>query len=172
MTLSPKSPLVIGLRDLYNSNDAARRLLDGFAGRQKDIRMTPASRAAVLADASHGEIVAIFRKLDELGAGNFMVGRRGSKTRMEWQYSVRGLGAAAQGAAIQPEVIDPDQLEEGEADPAGSDTQEVESGESEWIAHTFQLRPDVRLTIKLPVDLTTKEAERIAGFIRQVPFNE
>ena len=40
------------------------------------------------------------------------------------------------------------------------------------LVHPFQLRPGLRITIKLPVDLTSKEAERLAGFIRQVPFDE
>ena len=42
-------------------------------------------------------------------------GRRGFATRMEWIYSVRSLGAAAQGAG-QPEAIDPTEIEDGEAE--------------------------------------------------------
>ena len=174
MNGSLKPGLVSGLRDLYQNDEVARRLFDNFSARQKDSSMTPASRAAFLADASHGEIVALLRKLDELGAGEFKVGRRGSKTRIEWNFSIRSLGAAAQGAAGQPEEIDPTQLEEVEAEPSESDVSESSSGlgDSEWIAHSFQLRADMRLTIRLPVDLTAKEAERLAGFIRQVPFDE
>jgi hypothetical protein len=172
MNAALKSDLVAGLRDLYHQNEVARRLFDNLAARQNDIRVTPASRAAVLADASHGEIVALLRKLDELGAGEFKLGRRGSKTRMEWLLSVRSLGAAAQGAANEPEAIDPTQVEDSEAETRENGVSEFEAGESEWIAHTFQLRPDLRLTFKLPVDLTAKEAERLAGFIRQVPFDE
>lgn len=167
-----KSELVAGLRGLYQKDEVARRLFDNLAARQKDRRMMPATRAAALADASHGEIVTLFRKLDELGAGEFKLGRRGSKTRIEWLYSVRSLGEVAQGAAGQPEEIDPAELEDTETETSDADALESEMAEGEWLVHPFQLRPGLRITIKLPVDLTSKEAERLAGFIRQVPFDE
>jgi hypothetical protein len=90
---------------------------------------------------------------------------------MEWLYSVRSLGAAAQGVTGQPEAIDLTEIEDGEAE-AENETLEGDFEKWDWITHTFQLRPDQRVTIKLPVDLTAKEAERLAGFIRQVPFSE
>lgn len=175
MNAAPKAKLVTNLQALYKKDEVARRLFDNLASRQKDRRITLASRAATLAGASHGEVLNLLRKLDELGAGEFKVGRRGSKTRIEWLYSQRGLGQAAQGAAVQPEgieEIDPAELEDIEGEAPEPPEAEAEAGEGEWIGHTFQLRPDVRLTIKLPVDLTSKEAERLAGFIRQVPFDE
>lgn len=167
-----KTDLVAGLRDLYQKDEVARRLFDNLAARQKDWRVTPASHAAFLAGASHGQIVNLFRELHDLGAGKFKLGRRGSKTRIEWLYGMRSLGAAAQGAAGQPEAIDPTQVEDIEAEAPEDEALEAEMGDGEWIAHSFQLRPDLRLSINLPVDLTAKEAERLAGFIRQVPFDE
>lgn len=166
-----KSDLVAGLRDLYKNNDAAHRLLDRFAGRKKDAQWTTAARAAGLAGASHGEVIALFRELAQIGAGEFKAGRRGFATRMEWIYSVRSLGAAAQGAG-QPEAIDPTEIEDGEAEAENETYLEDDWEKPDWITHTFQLRPAQRVTIKLPVDLTAKEAERLAGFIRQVPFSE
>jgi hypothetical protein len=163
-----KTSLVPGLRDLYQSNDAAHRLLERFARRKNDAKFTTAARAADLAGASHTEIIALFRKLDEFGAGKFKVGRHGSASRMEWLFSVRSLGAAAQGVTGQPEAIDPTQVEDSEAE---AENERSEAGSGEWITHTFQLRPDQRVTIKLPVNLTAKEAERLASFIRQVPFD-
>jgi hypothetical protein len=166
-----KSDLVAGLRDLYKGDDAAHRLFDRFAGRKKDAKFTTAARAADLASASHGEIIALFRELDGIGAGEFKVGRRGSVSRMEWLYSVRSLGAAAQGVTGQPEAIDLTEIDDGEAE-AENETSEDDFEKWDWITHTFQLRPTQRVTIKLPMDLTAKEAERLAGFIRQVPFSE
>ena len=66
--------------------------------------------------------------------------------------------------------IDPTEIEDGEAEE--NETSGADREELDWITHTFQLRPAQRVTIKLPVDLTAKEAERLAGFIRQVPFSE
>lgn len=168
-----ESKLVKGLQQLYGSNPAARRLFDNFAARQKDRRVTPASRAAVLADTSHTEVVALLRELDELGAGEFKLGRRGSKTRIEWLYSQRSLGEVARGAAAKPEDIEkvnPAELEESEGDITEADGVESDEQDEAWIAHDFQLRPDLRVALRLPADLTLREAERLAGFIRQIPF--
>lgn len=172
MNVTIKPALIAGLRDLYRDNDVARRLFDDLAGRQKDRSMTPASRAAYLANASHGEIVTLFRRLDSLGAGEFKIGRRGAKTRIEWLFSMRSLGEVAKGEANQPEEIDPTQLADGELDSPEEENSEVAIDDVEWIMHPFQLRPDLRISIKLPTNLTMKEAERLAGFIRQVPFDE
>ena len=162
--------LTAGLRELYRDNEVARRLFDDFAGRRKDRSMTPASRAAYLADASHGEIIALFRELDRLRVGEFKIGRRGSKTRIEWLFSMRSLGEVAKGEANQPEEIDPAQL--ADRDAPEDESLEADADDTEWIVHPFQLRPDLRVSIKLPTNLTSKEAERLAGFIRQVPFDE
>lgn len=176
MNAKLKSGLVADLQSLYQADEVARRLLDNLANRRKDRRITPASRAAVLADASHGEVVALLRKLDEIGAGEFKVGRRGSKTRIEWLYSQRGLGQAARGDTAQPEKIDevdPAELEDSEADvETDAETSDEEAEDDGLVAHSFQLRPDLCLSIRLPADLTSKEAERLGGFIRQVPFGD
>ena len=167
-----KVDLAKGLREIYKSDDAARSLFDNFAARTNDYRMTTVSRAAQIAEASRSETITLFREFERLGAGSFKAGRRGSKTRIEWDYSIRSLGAAAQGSVDQPEAIDKSKLDfDGEFDALVSE-EESEVGEGDLISHSFQLRPDLRLTIKLPVDLTAKEAERFAGFIRQVPFDE
>jgi hypothetical protein len=165
-----KSDLVVGLRGLYVNNDVAKRLFDNFATRKKDMRVTPVARAAYLADATQGEMVALFRALDELGAGEFKLGRRGSKTRIEWLYSQCSLGQVAQGAASHPESIDPTDFEEDDTELA--EIEGTDSADGEWITHSFQLRADLRITLNLPADITTKEADRLAGFIRQVPFDE
>jgi hypothetical protein len=164
-----KRELVSGLRNLYGNNEVAKRLFDNFSTRKKDMRVTPVARAAYLVEATQGEIVALFRELNELGAGEFKLGRRGSKTRIEWHYSQSSLGRIAQGAASQPESIDPTDLDDDD-----TETAEIEGSDSshgEWISHSFQLRADLRITLNLPTDITAKEAERLSGFILQVPFD-
>ena len=166
-----KPNLVAELRHLYQTNGVARRLLDNFAKRQYDRKETPAAHAAFLVGAEYSEIIAVFRQLDELGAGELKVGRRGSKTRMAWNYSIRSLGAAAQGAATALEEIDPSKLdeeaEEEDAIEADGDTSDVT-----WITHSFQLRPDLRITIKLPADLTGRETDRLSGFVGNLSFED
>jgi hypothetical protein len=84
---------------------------------------------------------------------------------------VRSLGAAAKGAVGEPTEIDESELDDTESG-YGEENIRPEDDWVDWIDHTFQLRHDIRVTIKLPADLNSKEAERLAGFIRQVPFGE
>ena len=78
---------------------------------------------------------------------------------------MRSLGGAAQGEAAELADIDPDSAEYETETPEG-DSHEFEYS----IEHGFQLRPDLRISIKLPQDFTAKEGERLAGFMRQLPF--
>lgn len=40
------------------------------------------------------------------------------------------------------------------------------------VDHDFPLRPDLMITIRLPVDLTSDDAERLCGFVRSLVFQE
>ena len=167
MTYSIDNALVTGLRDLYADNDVAKRLFDNFVTRKKDMRLTFAVRAAQIANAAQGDILALFRALDELGAGVLKLGRHGSKTRIEWLYGQASLGRIAMGQTSQPELI---KIED--KDVEFTEAESLPNLNDYLIAHTFQLRTDLQVKLNLPVDLTRKEAERLAGFISQVPFDE
>jgi len=43
---------------------------------------------------------------------------------------------------------------------------------SRSIRHSFHLRSNVSVFFDLPEDLTRSEADRLAGFIRSLPFQE
>ena len=36
--------------------------------------------------------------------------------------------------------------------------------------HTFRLRPDLVVVLELPLNITTQEAQRLADFIKTLPF--
>ena len=171
MNQTINATLVGDLRALYETNDAAHNLLDKFSTFKKDVRMTPAGRASNLANTSYRDIIKVFKELDRIGAGEFKAGRRGAQSRMEWRFSVQSLGQAANGTVREPKGINEDDLEDTNAD-VGEDASWNEPDWIDWIDHTFQLRPDLQITFRLPADLNSKEAERLAGFIRSVPFGE
>lgn len=41
--------------------------------------------------------------------------------------------------------------------------------DTNMLAHTYHLRPNLKLSMELPSDLTEKEAERLSLFIRSLP---
>lgn len=152
---------VEGLRRLYSENAVARSFLDHAAQRERDWSETSVDRALTIlneqnVEATRGDVVALFRQLEQLGCGQFVVGRRGRPSRIVWSASIVSVGRAAVGeeqvvAELPPTVSPP-------------------GGES--LTHIFHLRLDVEVTIDLPADLTPHEAERLAAFIRTLPMGE
>lgn len=162
MNTQPNKALTDGLKGLCATDDAARKLFQNFQTRTKDARSTSVERAAWLAGADYGAMLAVFRQLEKMGAGRFIPGRHGWKSRMEWAFSIRSLAQVAQGQKAKPEEVPADAVED-----EGQDAAESVDGK---LKHEFQLRDGFRLQIELPVDLTEKEAERLAAFVRTLPF--
>lgn len=165
-----------GLQSLYQKDRAAKAVFDHLASRERNWSETTVDRLAhnvwnAGSDASRAEIIAVLRKLEATGCGTFIVGRGGYPSRFQWHVGMVEVGRYAAG---QPAVIE-------EVDPeAPTDEQEEESLTSTQngrrepaireITHAFQLRPDLLVSFKLPADLTTTEAARLADFLKTLPF--
>jgi hypothetical protein len=144
------------LQALYKSSSPAAKILDNFASRARDRRVVEVDRLEqILPDLARTEIIELFRKLDEFGFGQFLIGRRGAPSRFEWDVSLRSVGQAAAGQGTI--VHTPQDLDDG--------VQPVHA-----IKHPYRLRADFIAQIELPADLTTREAERLAEFIKTLPF--
>jgi hypothetical protein len=122
--------------------------------------MTIARRKGVI--ANRAEIVALMKALEDVGVGKFVHGRSGHPSRFEWSTSLKSVGQAAVGEAVELEDI------EGELE----DDDQTEEEEVETVEHSFKLRPELDIALVLPEDLTVREAERLATFIRSLPFEE
>lgn len=144
------------LRALYKTSAAAAKILDHFASRVRDRSVVEVDRIEqVLPDITRADIIDVFRKLEELGFGRFVVGRRGASSRFEREVSLPSLGKAAAG--------------QGTIVAAANDSDDADE-ELATIRHQYRLRPTFAAQIDLPADLTEKEAERLASFIRTLPF--
>jgi hypothetical protein len=151
--------LIDGIRALSSDDEAADRLFTAFSERKNDASETTVRRAAQIANADYGAMVKIFRKLEDLGAGRFIPGRHGYESRIAWTYSIRSLGQISTGRSSTPQAVPSDALVDDT--PAEGTT---------LIKHEFVLRPGLRVRLELPTDLSEKEAERFAGFIRTLPI--
>lgn len=148
-----------GIKELYKRNAIARDFLDHAAQRERDRTETTAERTiAILADAgrkiSRGDAIDLFRRLEELGCGQFVIGRRGAPSRFVWAVGIVSVGKAAAGESQTVDVIP-----------------ETPIQTRETVNHLYHLRPDRQITLELPIDLTSREAERLAAFIRTLPMN-
>jgi len=155
------------LRELYSDSTVAQVILNYFATRQRNKNETTVDRLQQALEAegkniSRREAVDFFKRLERLGCGKFLAGRRGRKSRFQWKVPSVSVGQAARGTTATIEAI-PDATQAPDTEPALAAVCLV-------LTHTFQLRPDYQVRIELPPDITNKEAARLAEFIRALPF--
>ena len=144
------------LRELYEANDYAKLILEDFAGRTNRQSVTGVDQ---IMSRLRGEeipkwaVLQLFRGLDQLGYGKFVVGRRGGESRFAWSANPIEVGKAAKGENL-----------------AISALPEPEAPSVDLVKHTFNLRPGMVVTVELPSDFTDKEADRFSQFLRALPF--
>lgn len=107
-------------------------------------------------DLKRSQVTAAFKKLQNLGLGTFVTGRKGWESRFVFAERVTVIARLLAGEEI--DVIEHDLKEE--------DAQVF----PEFIEHSFALRPDFTLNIELPGDLTEFEAKRLAQFFGCLAF--
>ena len=162
MALDSNKIDIENLKKLYHADNSARAVLDHFASRERNWGTTTIDRIhSNLVNEGQkvyrGDVIQVFRKLEDCGCGSFTVGRKGWKSRFEWDVQMVGVGRAAAGETVQVEEVS--QEEKGEENEGNS-----------LFKHTFRLRSDQSVTVELPVDLTAQEAARMARFIETLPF--
>lgn len=131
------------IKALYREDDTARDFLDQCAERAKDASSISIDRMAYLLDSSRQTAIELARELEEAGVGTFMVGRRGHKSRFEWEYSCISVGKVAAGETTALE--EPEDAEE-EIDDAPAPN---EQGGSLTIA---QAKEQLSRSLGVPID--------------------
>ena len=119
MTKDLAQQIISAIRTLYRTDASARALFDWTASRTRDATATSIDRIAYQLGLSRGDAVALARKLEAAGCGEFVVGRRGQKSRFVWAYSCISLGQAASGEASEIEEVE-NPLPEDEGSPEQS----------------------------------------------------
>lgn len=150
-----------GLKELYGEVQAAKFMLDHFASRERNWSTSAVDRLLTVlnregAGVSRKDVIDVLRRLEEIGCGSFKVGRHGHPSRFEWKVGMVAVGRVAVGEAEEVEDLPLDAVED--------------EGEWQVLEHSFALRPDLKVTIDLPADLTASEATRLAEFIKSLPF--
>lgn len=168
--LNQSSVNVERLKRLYTTNTCAKALLNHAAKRKNNANTTNVDRllARIVNEentvVSRQQLIEVLRELEKLGCGRFVTGRRGQPSRFEWAVQITSLGKAATGEAAVVAVA--------EASSETEDAEEVGHSENGMITHAYQLRPGIAVSLELPANLTTKEANRLAEFIKTLPFDD
>lgn len=104
MGRKPTTDTIRKVQKLYQEDELARRFFDLLAARVRDATSTTVDNIARTLNVSRGDAVALARKIGETGAGELYLGRRGSKTRIQWKFSCVSVGQAAAGEVTELEA--------------------------------------------------------------------
>lgn len=159
------------LQRLYQRNAAAMVVLDYFASREKMRWVTPLEDLESKVGALHrSDLISVLKELEKVGCGQFIVGRRGHQTRFNWSINAVDIAKKISGhqGVDEGEEEEEAAAAEGEEEEEGGDDEEEDE---EVVEHRFLLRRDFEVKLSLPASLTRFEAERLADFIKTLPFN-
>lgn len=158
------SPLLGNIQKLYQSNEAAKVLLDYFSKRKRKTKETNVS--SILTDLPRAgfpqsfppeDIAYVLEALGEYGCGEVMRDPANPRnTKLMWYptVSMQDIGTKSK----NKDFLDID------TSPEDSSTA------SKLIQHDFQIRKNLKITITLPEDMTRSEADRLSKFISALPF--
>ncbi|MEK6704614.1 MAG: hypothetical protein AABZ06_02390 [Bdellovibrionota bacterium] len=152
--------VVKALRELHDASPSASAIFRVFAAGKyapKQSTVDVLMKNLVHDKTSRGDIVKLFQELHKLELGVFVLGRREKASRIEWYAAVYEVGRAAIGEIDEIKKYPPEDLDE--------------DVDEKMLSLTIPVRPDLTVTIELPVTLTEDDAERICDFIKRVPFN-
>lgn len=180
------------VQSLYRNSQQAARVLDILAKRSKAQLVTTVPLVEKKTGINTSDVIAVFKKLDEAGAGRFYYGRNAYPSRFAWSQNMLNVARVARtpaeprrappavspptAAATVPEaqklvasVAVPKQ--EAASPPVEPPTTEAPAAEAvKSINHVFVLRPGYQVVVKLPTDVTAVEIVRFTDFLTTLPF--
>jgi hypothetical protein len=144
---------------LVARNDVNRAFFDALGTRIKTSDHVTVPHVMSITKGERFQVVKLFKRMEEMGLGHFLVGRRGGQSRFAWSVRVSDL---AQAYAGEVDIVE---------SASGEDLTEDATVEISEVNHEFSLRPDFKVAITLPTDLTKREAERLAAFVVALPYD-
>ena len=147
---------------LAEVGEVNRKFFEMLSRRKRNAAVTTVDQGMAWTKGNRGEVIDLFKRLAELDLGTFVHGRRGGHSRFKWAVRLTDVGKAYAGEIDEIEAVDEEDLEEEIYSFSDDDT----------IEHEYTLRPDVRIALSLPADLTSREARRLADFINTLPFDD
>jgi len=150
------------------ANPYARLLISVLANEPKKISSTTVSTAkSILEDSqisvSRNQVVHLFKQLQGLECGRFIVGRHNNLSRMSWNSDLREL------RSVFPLEI------EAPASKSSTNQKSALSEDKHPAAprtHYFHLRHDQAIKFDLPSDFSSIEARRLGKFLESLPLAE
>ena len=101
------------------------------------------------------QLIYTLRALQTAGCGKFVHGRRGRPSRFAWAFSLRDVVQAVTG---KPARI--------------ATAEKITVMPPPMIEHSYRLRPELTISVSVPLNLTCREAQRLAEFVGTLSFED
>ena len=154
------------LKDLAEKDPNAKALFDYLGTYENDMRKTYVHSLARGTSLSEYKVREVLKQLEQepFEIGELRIGRRGHRTRFEWDAPLTTVAAAALGRREVPdnEIAGTNWV----ADAGDQDDYETDTIDTNKRTHRFHLRRDFEASLVLPADLTAKEVERMCSFLK------
>ena len=154
------------LQELYHKDDVARAVFDDAAERTYVVAKTSIDRIARIAGTTRAKAGDLCMLLDVIGVATFKQAKQAGDykfpTRIHWRYVPRSIGLVAKGAEETLQDIDLDSEVGEDAIPSNGVDRPASN---RFIEHRFPLCENRIATLRLPIDLTNAEVERLTKFM-------
>jgi hypothetical protein len=150
------------LKELYHKNDIARAVFDDAADRSYAVAKTSVDRIARIVGTTRAKAGDLCMLLDVIGVATFKQAYKtdGYKfpTRIHWRYVPRSVGLVAKG---EKETLQDLHCDEAAITSNGA-SQTAAGG---FIEHRYPLCEGRIAALRLPIDLTQGEVDRLSRFM-------
>jgi hypothetical protein len=172
----------------YLKRDEFSAVVDYLSQRERDPRNAETKIGNLMTHlAARGQqfefaqLEGALKIFQEAGCGAYQRGRPLEQSRLEWDLSAREIAQEVLlriGNEIPNVSVRNDESANGVEQPLetsrGAETPNGvvrAANDRGTITHSYQLRPGYSVSVELPANFTTKEANRLADFIRTLPFD-
>lgn len=164
------------LKKITEEDKAANVVFKSFLDRKRDRRTTDLRQyhgrlAKAGVTLNMHEVVGVFKKLEDAGAGSLILSRGGKPLRFRWDYSLKSIGKVATGTqgnnVIRLVTGVKGRRKRVDVQPKAP-TPITEKVPSKIVA-IFSLRNGQKIQLTLPGDFNKEDAEKLADFIKDLP---
>ncbi len=193
-TVDMARPNIVVLRQLQQSLPAAQKLFAMLAEQDELGEWVTVDELIDNLELGRRNAVDLLREFAEAGVGDFRVGRKGHPSRLVWSTDPRQLVDRVLGRKLDDAELESVGPERKDDDAAVADESESDHDEpptpgngrshdfhapapaqaparSQAVEHVFVLRPELRVALALPVDLSPREAAALAEWVRNLSFD-
>lgn len=152
------------IREIAGESEVHTRFFEWLAGRQKHSAETSVDYGMrIVRGASRADIIKMYRALDEVGLGRFLIGRRGGESRMLWYVNLADLGQVYEGSLDELDLLAEfdDEEEKEEFDYPSQNLDQP----MEW---KFPVRRGVFVTVTLSGSYTEEDSKAMADHVMTI----